>query len=35
MPDYDDQAHQDAIEYYRLTLALLKKDPHAAPPARR
>ncbi|MEE8639702.1 MAG: hypothetical protein V3T41_04770 [bacterium] len=30
MPDYDVEAvHQDAIEYYRLTLALHKKDPHA------
>jgi hypothetical protein len=31
MPDYDvDAVHKDTIEYYRLTLALHKKDPHAA-----
>ena len=30
MPDYDVEAvHRDAIEYYRLTLALHKKGPHA------
>jgi hypothetical protein len=29
MPDFDEQAHQDTIEYYRLTLALHQKDPHA------
>jgi hypothetical protein len=30
MPDFDAQAHNDTIEYYRLTLALHQKDPHAA-----
>ncbi len=35
MPDYDVEAvHQDAVEYYRLTLALHKKDAHAAETAR-
>jgi hypothetical protein len=35
MPDYDVEAvHQDAIEYYRLTLALHQKDPHAAETAK-
>jgi hypothetical protein len=29
MPDFDVQAHNDTIEYYRLTLALHRKDPHA------
>jgi hypothetical protein len=35
MPDYDVEAvHQDTIEYYRLTLALHQKDPHAAETAK-
>jgi hypothetical protein len=34
MPDFDAQAHQDTIEYYRLTLALHKKDAHAAETAK-
>jgi len=29
MADFDEQAYQDTIEYYRLTLALHQKDPHA------
>ena len=30
MPDYDEKAvHKETIEYYRLTLAAHKKDPHA------
>jgi hypothetical protein len=29
MADFDEQAHQDTIEFYRLTLALHQKDPHA------
>ena len=29
MPDFDVQAHNDTIEYYRLTLALHQKDAHA------
>jgi hypothetical protein len=30
MPDYDEKAvHEEVIEYYRLTLAAHKKDPHA------
>ena len=35
MPDYDvDAVHKDTIEYYRLTLALHQKDPHAAETAK-
>jgi len=35
MPDYDVEAvHKDTIEYYRLTLALHQKDPHAAETAK-
>lgn len=35
MPDYDaDAALRDTIEYYRLTLALHQKDPHAAETAK-
>jgi hypothetical protein len=35
MPDYDvDAVHQDTIEYYRLTLALHRKDPHAVETAK-
>jgi hypothetical protein len=35
MPDYDvDAAHEETIEYYRLTLALHQKDPHAAETAK-
>lgn len=29
MPDFDAQAHQDTIAFYRLTLALHQRDPHA------
>ena len=35
MPDYDEKAvHKETIEYYRLTLAAHKKDPHAVEMAR-
>jgi hypothetical protein len=35
MPDYNvDAVHEDTIEYYRLTLALHQKDPHAAETAK-
>lgn len=30
MSDFDKQAYADTVEYYRLTLALHKQDPHAA-----
>lgn len=35
MPDYDENAvHEEVIEYYRLTLAAHKKDPHAVETAK-
>lgn len=35
MPDYDEKAvHEEVIEYYRLTLAAHKKDPHAVETAK-
>jgi hypothetical protein len=35
MPDYDEKAvHEEVIEYYRLTLAVHKKDPHSVETAK-
>jgi len=34
MPGFDEQAHADTIEYYRLTLEARKRDPHAVEAAK-